>query len=189
LLLGLGLVAPELIPILLGPQWMGVIVLTQILCAAGLLYAAGTTTGIILFSQGRTRLALRTAVWGLAGMTLCVAVGSQFGVSGVAWGVVAYATVAVPVVQHFTNRVIALPMRDLLRGFLPAAASGVAMAAAVLAARGFVAGLTPWLRLLILVGIGAATYIGALRLGFPERFREGRRLLRDLFRVAPGGPA
>ncbi|MBI4572086.1 MAG: MOP flippase family protein [candidate division NC10 bacterium] len=189
LLLGLALVAPELVPLLFGGQWTGAILPTQILCAAGLLYANGTTVGVVLFSQGRTRLALRIAVWGLAGITACVAAGSRFGVAGVAWGIVAYATLAFPVVQHLTNRVIGLPMRDLLRGLHPAAVSGALMGAAVLIARWVVTDFAPWLRLLLLVGFGATVYLGALRVAFREHFNEVRGILRDLVRTTPGEPA
>jgi O-antigen/teichoic acid export membrane protein len=189
LLAGLALTAPELVPFLWGGQWAGVILPTRILCVAGLLYANATTVGTILFTQGHTRLALRLALWGLAGITGCVIVGSRFGVAGVAWAVVTYAVIAVPIVQHLTNRVIALPMRDLLGALIPAAVAAGAMTVGVLTARWWTADLDVWARLSVSVGIGAAIYLGTLRWRFPGLVAEIRGLLREAAHPSTGGGA
>jgi hypothetical protein len=102
---------------------------------------------------------------------------------------VTYAVIAIPIVQHLTNRVIALPMCDLLGALIPAAVAAGAMTAGVLAARWWTADLDAWARLSVSVGIGAAIYLGVLRWRFPGLVTEIRGLLQEATHPSTGGGA
>jgi O-antigen/teichoic acid export membrane protein len=170
LLTGLAILAPEFVLAVFGARWANAAPLVRILCIAGLLYAVGTTTGSILFSQGRADLACWFGVGGAALVTGCVLIGARSGAMGVATAVAAYALISFLPIQLLTNRLIDLGLGDFLRTLIPAASSSVMMTMGLLLGKlvwEATAGASPFVVLLVLVPLGAAVYLGTLRLAFP----------------------
>jgi PST family polysaccharide transporter len=170
LLTGLAILAPEFALAVFGARWAGAAPLVRILCIAGLLYAVGTTTGSILFSQGRADLACWFGAGGAALVTGCVLIGARSGAMGIAIAVAVYALISFLPIQLLTNRLIDLGPGDFLRSLIPAVLGSVSMAVGLLLgklaweATGWA---SPLLALLVLVPLGAALYLGTLRLTFP----------------------
>lgn len=82
----LAVTAPDFIPVVLGSQWTGAIIPTQILCAAGMIRAINSPASAVAKAFGR----VYSEVWrqGVYAGVLFVAawVGLRWGIAGVSWG-------------------------------------------------------------------------------------------------------
>ena len=79
-------VARPFVLTLLGPHWVGVIPILQVLCLSGITQGVAGTVGWIYTSLGRTDVMFK---WGLVSSTVTVAsfvIGVHWGAIGVAWG-------------------------------------------------------------------------------------------------------
>lgn len=112
--------APEIIQVLLGPQWVGVVLPFQIL-AAGMLFRASYR---ISDSVARATGAVYRRAWRLglyALLTVSGALVGQFwGVSGVAAGVLVALTINFIVIAQLSLTLVAMPWRNFLAAHLPA---------------------------------------------------------------------
>lgn len=182
LLIGLGILAPEFILTVFGARWAEAVPLVRILSIAGLLYSVGTTTGSVIFSRGRADLACWIAIGGAAAMTGCVLVGARYGALGVAVGVAIYAALSFLPIQLLANRLINLRPGEFLRALVPAAVASLAMAVVLVCGKvvwGVGGWASPPAALLVLVPLGAATYVGALRVAYQDVLAELGRVLRQ----------
>jgi PST family polysaccharide transporter len=175
-MLGLLVTAPEVVPLLYGPQWVPSIPLLQVLCVVGLIQSIETTTGWIFLARARTGLFF---AWGVAEAVVIYTsfiVGIQWGVMGVA---VAYAIanglLLVPCLA-VPFRLIRLPMRDLLRSVIGVLAGSGFMAALAAAVRAIMVahGAGPALVLAASVISGILTYLAWLWLTNAGAAREAR---------------
>lgn len=187
LLVGLMAIAPEFVRTIYGEKWEGTIVPVQILCLAGILYAVGTTVGSLMFSKGRSDMALKVSVLAVSLITICVYIGSNWGINGVAAGVMVYALASFLIIQHMANSLIDLKMKSFLCALKPAVGSSLVMLVVILGYRygfrqlgiksdiGFV---------LSSVALGAVVYIGMLKMASPKVWVELMDLLKGLLRPA-----
>ncbi|MCX7752631.1 MAG: lipopolysaccharide biosynthesis protein [Blastocatellia bacterium] len=184
-MIGMAIVAPELIRLLYGPQWERAIFLARVFCVIGALQAIGTTIGPLCLSQGRPDVLFRWNLIFTPAVVGAIALGLRWGIEGVA---LAYASVSVAAwyFSHaLANRIIALPMRVFLRALAPAAASTFIMAGGVISVR--LQLILPrtssdLAALALQAGLGASLYAFALSRLRPSAFRELRELLRLIAR-------
>lgn len=161
--LGLALLGDYLVPVLLGPKWVGVIRPLQLL---GVLMAFRSLTilpGRVLAVTGETGFAMWTTVAAAIIMPTAFFIASRWGTIGIAtaW-IVVYPPVMLPVFLKAFQR-IDLKAREYISSVMPALSSSVIMSAAVFVARLLLG--QRWTgpsRLLVLVALGAAIYCGAL---------------------------
>jgi O-antigen/teichoic acid export membrane protein len=177
---GLSAVAPELVTVVLGPKWEAARFPLQVLplvmpirMIAGLVSPA--VNGI-----GRVDIVVRNTGQALAVMALGFAVGSHWGVPGVAlaW------LLLYPLVMTFNFKrslgALSLTRTDILRAMARPLVAALLMYLMVLAGREALPdGLPALARLVTLIGVGAITYTVAT-LAF------NRADLRDLVRLARG---
>lgn len=183
---GMALVAPEFIRVIYGEKWIDGIVPLQVLCLSGWIRAVGNPTGALLDGTGRPDLNLK--------LNLARAAFVVVGVFGaVPWGITAVAAVVTvvhwllfPVTIHVVLRRAGLPWRTYLGALAPGVAGCTLMSGSLLALRGL-----GWLetvsdatRLLILVLVGAAIYLGYLWLVHRETLLEGLRIVTERRRSA-----
>ncbi len=139
------ILAPELVRVLLGPGWDGVIDPLRILTIGMLLRANNKINGVVLQAAGLVRaLVWRQALYAvlvLGGAYL----GRRWGLSGVAWAVLGAFVVHSLVSTEISLRVLRLKWRDLLAAHGPLVAWG---------------GLSGWV-------VGAAV-VGLRRIGSPD---------------------
>lgn len=84
--------APELVPLVLGQQWRGAVILMQILSVAGMLRTVFNPGAALVRGFGRVYSQMwRNGVYA-AFLTLAVLVGTLWGTAGAAWGVVVATT-------------------------------------------------------------------------------------------------
>lgn len=162
--IGLGLIAQDLVPLLFGPQWSGMVVPLQLLAVAAAIRAITPILPQVLTVTGQNRRGMRINVMGALIMPVAFYIGSRWGTTGIAvmWIVVYPVAVVIPM-ANAVFRQVDLRWREYLRA-LSASLSGVAvMSLAVWGAR---SAMPPeWaraLRLGIQVGVGALAYVASL---------------------------
>ncbi|WP_296719001.1 lipopolysaccharide biosynthesis protein [Erythrobacter sp.] len=176
---GLAVVAPALVPVLLGEKWMEIVPLLPILAAA-----MAMLTLQILFSpatnaRGFPGIALRVTMLGSVVMPCGFLIGSQWGVTGFAWGWVGGMAVLTAATVRLSGRVLGLRLGGLIRAVLPPLAAALTMAAGVALALHLLPPVLPLVALGRAVMLGIGIYGAALHLIAPDRMAEALRFLRE----------
>ncbi|MBS1853819.1 MAG: MOP flippase family protein [Acidobacteria bacterium] len=166
LIAGMGIVAKPLVSAVLGPKWIPVVPIFQILAPVGVIQSVQSTVGLIYVAKGRTAWMLGVGMSTTAVFVAAFMVGVRNGTTGVAaaYGIayvlVLYPALAVPF------RMIGLPVAEFARKLGPQLAITGAM---VLACGGFQWLLSAlgvrnaWAQLLSTVGVGVVTYVSLMR--------------------------
>jgi O-antigen/teichoic acid export membrane protein len=171
----LAIVAPVLIPWLLGPDWAPAVVPTQILALGGAATLVMDTAGVALAAAGRSRAMLGFGIAHFAVYAIVVWFIASYGLSAVAIGAAvvhtAFLFVSYAVMLSRSNE---RPVRHLLTDVAPATVSSLGLAvAAVPVSLALSAAHVPVIVNLALVGlVGGVAYLLALRFAFPHRWRE-----------------
>lgn len=182
--IGLALVAPELVLLVLGEKWRAMIVPLQILALFSTVRALAPLLSQIFAVTGETRYAMYLNVSAAIVHPIAFYIGARFGgAGGIAWAWLAVYPIAV--VLPLTRRVFArleLTWSRYLRSVQPAAVSSAVMAAAVFGARALLPdSLSRVVVLGTLVTVGAGAYALALLILFRHRldsFRAAWRAIR-----------
>lgn len=132
LLVGLQLVAPILIPLVYGPQWLATVQPLQILCLAGLFYSLDPTLVALINAKGYLMDEIRRQLAHLALLVTCVLGGSSWGTEGVAWGVVLAASVYWILMLRLLKRRIGFFWSAYLEGLIPGGLASLAMAVVII---------------------------------------------------------
>jgi O-antigen/teichoic acid export membrane protein len=176
---GLAVVAPVLVPVLLGEKWLEITPLLPILAIAmsmltlQILFAPATN------ARGVPLAALRITMIGSITMPCAFLIGSQWGVTGFAWGWVGGMAVLTTATVMLSGRIIGLTLGGLVRALAPPLAAALVMAAGVALALRFMPPVMPLAALAAAVLLGVALFLGALQLIAPERLAEALRFLRE----------
>jgi O-antigen/teichoic acid export membrane protein len=176
---GLAVVAPILVPVLLGEQWHEIVPLLPILAAAMAMMTLQILFAPATNARGVPLAALRITMIGSVVMPVAYFIGSHWGVMGFAWGWVGGMAVLTALTVTLSGRIIGLPFDGLLRALLPPLTASLAMAGGVWLV---VRGLPPvpdLLALAIAVSIGVALYLGALNIIAPDRVAEALNFARN----------
>jgi len=175
LVIGVALIAPELVPLALGGAWVGAVPLVQILAARALATSLMALPRAALTGRGRQWLVFSLSLSAAVAFALGWLLGVPWGPTGVAAGGAAAGLLLAPLSLWIVRREVPIGVRDLGRALLPALAGAVSMALGV--------GLTSRLlaavpvssaatRTAFLVLAGSLSYV--IPLG-PWLVREGRR--------------
>ena len=165
---GVSAVAAPVVALMFGPAWLGAVVVTQLLAVAGMLRVFGHVSGILLTATGTPRTpALISGLCGLLRLALLLALVPLWGLVGAATA----ALVAIAVEELVFAVVICQRLELRARSMLAQVWRG-ASASAVMA------GLLTWLglgwapaagasaadflNLVLAIGVGAASYSGAV---------------------------
>lgn len=182
---GLAVVAPVLVPVLLGEKWLGIVPLLPILAIAmsmltlQILFAPATN------ARGVPQAALRITMIGSVVMPCAFLIGSQWGVIGFAWGWVGGMAVLTAATVTLSGRIIGLTLAGLAGALAPPLAAALMMGAGVALALGLLPEMLPLAKLVLAVLLGVALYLAALRLIAPERLAEALRFARSRSENAP----
>jgi O-antigen/teichoic acid export membrane protein len=175
---GLAVVAPVLVPVLLGEQWVEIVPLLPILSLAMAMMTLQILFAPATNARGVPWAALRITMIGSVVMPCAYLIGSQWGVTGFAWGWVGGMAVLTTATVMLSGRIVGLRLGALVQAIVPPLGAALAMAAGVAL---LLRGLPPLPDLAMLgiaVAAGVALYLGALRLIAPERLAEALRFLR-----------
>jgi O-antigen/teichoic acid export membrane protein len=126
-LVGLIVVAPEFVHAVLGDQWDEAIPVIRILAVVGIVQALHTLNVEVLLALGKAGVLFRlTLLWALA-TAAAIAVGSRWGIVGVAAGYTLVTLLIEPLRAFITARALGISFWRF-----PAALSGVAQATAIM---------------------------------------------------------
>ena len=185
LLATLIVVAPVLIPWLLGPQWAPSVRPTQILAGAGMVAAILTGYPQVMLALGRPRALLRFNLVMLLGYAAVIALAAGHGLIVVSVAVtVFYLAILAGVYRLLLRRHLDISLRGLLFELGPALAGCLALVAVAAPLQALLSPVLP--RLLALAAAGAsglATYVVALRAVSPPVWRDLALLLARVLPV------
>lgn len=179
--LGLGLVAPEFVPLVLGKAWHGAIVPLQILAYYGSVRSISALLGPLLTALRETRLLMWSNLAGAVIMPIAFYIGSRWGPPGIACGwVVAYPVVALPLYHRALSR-INLTARMYLDAIRPSISASLVMIASVYVVKLVFPVTWPlYERLALEIACGAATYLAVLLIFHLDRIRVLATIYRTL---------
>jgi teichuronic acid exporter len=180
---GLGLVAPELVPLVLGRKWGAMVPALQVLCPYIACRSLTALLDKVLTAVGNPRFVMRAHLTGLAILPCAFYCGSHWGIRGIAWGwVVAYPCVALPIYWK-TFRMIRMKAAEYFASLRPALDGSVAMIFAVEILRSFLSPRQPLLfRLVLEVATGATIYLSTVLLVHRDRALAIYKMTRGLGR-------
>jgi O-antigen/teichoic acid export membrane protein len=178
--LGLAVVAPDFVPVVLGPRWHSAVPVLQLLSLAGLAQCFQTLDWSVIQAVGRPGRVLRQMAFSAGIIVPAFVVGLQWGIVGVAGFFAVARAISTIAWTWATCRTIQMRITDFVRGVSRVAALSLPMAAVVYAARlGLLsAGVPAGLRLAVLVLLGIAVYVGLVAWRAPELIAEMRGLFR-----------
>jgi teichuronic acid exporter len=181
--IGLGLVAPELVPLILGQKWIGVIRPLEVLSVYAALRSIVALLSKLLTSVGNARYVMWNDLAALVIMPISFYIGSHWGVGGIAWGwVAAYPLVVIPL-YYKTFQTIHMKVGEYIRALRPALDGSLLMTGAVLTLKWFLPGSLPMVvRLVLEICTGALAFVGTVLLLHRERALSFLRLAKSFRR-------
>src|SRR5207253_1107499 len=118
--IGIGIVAHELVPVALGPTWVGVIAPLQVLSWYAAFRSIVAIFPKVLTAVGKARFVMWNDLRALVILPVAFYIGSHWGTAGIAWGwVAAYPLVALPLYWK-SFRAISMPMGGYMQALRPA---------------------------------------------------------------------
>lgn len=180
ILLGLALVATDLIPLLVGNKWDDAIPVIRLLAIYTLLRSVVTLLPQILHVVGENRFCMWWSLSSLVLLPPAFLLGSRWGTTGIAlvW-VLVYPVYTIPLYRR-TLKSIDMPFASYLKVVRPAFFSSVAMIAVVYCVDAiFLQTLPVTLKLFTEVTLGALAYAATLQFVFGNQVRPYLMFLRD----------
>jgi O-antigen/teichoic acid export membrane protein len=163
---GLGAIADVMVPVLLGDKWHDSIVVMQFL---GLVMLGGVVNHFfapLLIAMGKVQIVVRQSMAQIVGTAVFVFCGTYFGLVGVLVAIVTRAIMVAAYNIHALRKEVGLSPAALLSALMPPVVASAIMIAAVRFAKANLEHNVAGLELLILlIGIGAATYAAGLLAG------------------------
>jgi teichuronic acid exporter len=182
-LLGISLLAPEIVTVLLTDKWQEAIPVLQILCIANIIRLSGMVMPTVLEGLGLAGRVFKYQLVSALVLPLGFAVGAKWGIQGVtaAW------LIAYPIVYswllYMTAQALGMRARTLLASVVPVGLANLGMAACVLLMREAMPDLAPWWRIVCLGLTGALAYAALMWLLLPRavlsEFRSSLGALRS----------
>lgn len=180
LVLGLGLIAPHLIPLFFGPKWAPAVPVVMIFCVAAVPHALSRMTGQVLLAVGKpTRNVLLNLIH-FAIMVASFLVGVRFGIEGAAWAYAGISMGIVPFHLWALHHAVKVPIRQLLCEYALVVAAGLIMVGPVLLIGRLMSPTIGNWCLVAQIPVGIVVYVISLYCLIPRRFKEAEALASRL---------
>lgn len=177
---GMAVVAPVLVPVLLGEKWAEIVPLLPILAAAMAMMTLQILFAPATNARGFPGAALRIAIIGSVVMPSAFLIGSHWGAVGFAWGWVGGMGLLTAATVRLSGGLIGLRLAGLAGAIAPPLAAALAMAAGVAAVLALLPGhLPPLVVLAATVMCGIGLYGGLFYLIAPARLAEALHFVRN----------
>lgn len=175
-MLGLGIIAPELISITITNKWLESVPVMQILCVWGAFMPIGVLYGNLFNSLGRPDIYMwNTIALGVAQL-LSVIVSYRFGLNTMLVVYTAVNILWLLVWQHFANRQTGLRLKDVLKDITPYALLAAAVMGITLAVTWSIGNVV--VSLAVKIVLAAGLYLGVLRCLGSVMLKESLEYLR-----------
>jgi O-antigen/teichoic acid export membrane protein len=190
IMLGLVIIGQEFVIALFGHKWHEAITPLELLAPIGLLQALAALSNGILQAIGRARLLWRATAAISATSLIAFGAGLPWGIDGVAVAYLIASVVVQPAFLHVSARAVGLSLWDVCRALSGLLQAGFGMMAFVFVARRLLLheGVPVGVRLLVLVIVGAVSYVPLVLWRAPQVRREITDALRDRAAPPPGPP-
>jgi len=179
-MVGLIVVAPDLVPVVFGERWHGLVRVVQILATSGLVLSLSSLCTSILVALGRTTSVLRFAVAASVLQLTGFGVGLHWGVKGVATGFVLANALLVPSLVTVVARALGTDPLEVARNLSGVLAAAAAMGGAALLVRFSLGGVDTSVRLVVVIVAGIGVYVALC-------FWRLRDLVDELRSLLPNG--
>lgn len=181
-MLGLVVIAPEVVDVVFGPKWREATPVIQLLAPVGLIKGLQQLTGIVLQAAAQTRILFRFSCVSAAITVAGFAIGLHWGIDGVAAAYLIVTATVEPVLVWLTARALQVSVWRVVWSLSGVVISVVAMLAATIFAREALLAdhEASALRLAIVVLVGAAVYIPLVWWRVPELRTEVRGLVKRI---------
>jgi O-antigen/teichoic acid export membrane protein len=171
--LGVAALAPELVVLLFGKQWIPSIPVMQVLSFAGIFKAVTFLKGSVFIAMGKPYwtlwLGLLNAVLNLIGFILAV----RWGIVAVASAYVIRGYLVFPISQWVVSRLIQISILAYLRQFIVPLLGASVMVMVILGAKQFLeSSVNSQVLLAVCIGIGTIVYALIIRLFLPNLFQK-----------------
>jgi len=182
LVTGLALIAEPMVLTLVGNQWLPAVPFLQILCISGAIYHLHSINLNILKVVGRSDLFLKIEIIKKINITVAIVVGLQFGIWGLMIAQVISSYVALFVNLYYTKQFISYPYHEQFKDLFPVVLHMLPM---VLVVYGIAAipAINVSVKLLLAIGMGAATYLLTSIMVKSEVLRDIKSLLGERFQL------
>ena len=183
LFFGMAVVAPELVLVLIGSQWIPSILPLRVLCISGAIAVLNIGVPAVFLAKGKPGVNLKLSLlqMGLLIPSLLFAV--RYGILGVSITVSAISLIVWLVRQIFVHQVINLSFKNYLLSLRPALIASLIMTIGLLILRYLLNQFfNPSVLVLLVLDLfwGAALYIASLKIGRSRAFAEIISLLSEM---------
>jgi PST family polysaccharide transporter len=166
---GLGIVAPEVVPLVLGRKWEGAIGPVEVLSICAAFRSIVALIPKVLISQGNPRFVMWNSVAMLFVLGPAFYIGSHWGITGIAWAwVVAYPWVVLFMFREVFTK-IKMSVAEYIRSLRPALEGTMIMALAVECVGYAVSDRSLVLRAVLKIAVGVVVYSATLWLRHRQR--------------------
>jgi O-antigen/teichoic acid export membrane protein len=174
--LGLAAVAPDFVPVVLGPHWHGAIPVLQLLSLGGAVGSLQAFNGQVYQALGKPGLFLRFTCFATVVMFSAFVVGLRWGVVGVAGSYAVARAIMLVVNSVQMSRLMDFNLWRMTRSYLEVIGRAAAMGAVVFAARAALLdlGVPVGVRLVVLIVGGTLVYLALTFVLAPELVRDAR---------------
>jgi lipopolysaccharide exporter len=176
--IGIAMVAPLLVAVLLGEQWLSMVPLLQLLALANMFFSVTSNNSYVYLAAGKPNISFYINLSRLAVFfALFIPLLEANGLIGIGQARLGSTLLMVLIIQAIVIRFLKLPIRDLLTAFIRPVLAGLIMALAVWAVQSSVSLTIPLLQLLLETLTGMLSYslvtlfIWHLQ-GYPEGFEH-----------------
>lgn len=181
-MLGLFALSEEFILTILGEKWIDTIDILNIFCFLGILQSVVALVGILYRSQGRTNLEFKVSLILRFNVIICIVIGINWGMLGVAIGYGAASLINAGPNIYFAGNLVGITILEWLKNLGGIFICSVAMAGTVvLSKQAFPVDWPEYTVLISGVCIGIVVYGGLLQLFRIEAYREAIILLKEHF--------
>lgn len=176
---GLSLLAPELLPVLLGNKWIPSIEVMQILALAGVIFSVAYFYGSIMMAMGKPSWALKISLINAVLSLVSFMIAVKWGIIAVALAfVIRLCLVEFSIAFWATHKLIHIEITNYLGKFAAPLAGSLVMVAVLLGTRHFInTAINLQAALIIYTVIGALSYVLTLLILAPTLLRQALSLV------------
>jgi teichuronic acid exporter len=178
---GLALVSEPVVKLLIGPKWLGSVIVIQLICISMPLRMLNSFTGTAVVAINRQDVNIKSLLLAIVVIPSCVLIGSRWGVAGVA----AAWAIGFPIIYAFNatlvRRALGLSFKAMFMAVSPAAiAAGIMSIATFGLSSMYLNSLPPGAHLAIAIPFGAVVFASTLLMVSRETAREMFKFARDV---------
>ena len=179
-MIGLAVVARQLVLVLLTEKWLSCVPFLQLLCVVGLLYPLYSINLNVLAAQGRSDLVLKLEVISKVFQVIAIAVTFRWGITALIFGQIVMSILTFAISTFYTGQILEYPFSKQIKDYIPAFISAIIMGAGVWGV-GLIQLYSTMFQLAFQVTCGVFFYVIICHILKPSFFMENQKIAKDFF--------